>query len=346
MKKKNIPDYYFLNKEKSWHEVSEKKWNDWKWQLKNSINSESKLLNFFKELNRTDLKRVSDKYKFSITPYFLSLIDHNDKKDPLYKQVIPDKNELKKSNNLKLDPFNERKSSPLKHVIKRYTDRIIITTTNNCASYCRYCTRKWMWQDNFTLNNKEIKKIIDYIKKDKHIRDVILSGGEPFLLPSDILENLISGILDISHVDMIRIGTRILSFLPQRIDRELVKMISGYKPVWIITHFNHPNEITSLTEKAVDQLIGAKTALCNQTVFLKNINDDYEVLKQLFYKLTSLRIKPYYLFQCDPVEGTSHFHASLKAGIELIKSLRNDIDGLCIPDYVQDTPKNGKVKLI
>jgi len=346
MKNIQYPDYYYLNKKKFWPDVSEKKWNDWKWQLENSINNNNKLLNYLNDIDQAVLKKIPDKYKFSITPYFLSLMNHNDKNDPLLKQVMPDGKELIKNKKLKLDPFNEIKSSPVNHVIKRYSDRIIITTTNNCACYCRYCTRKWMWRDNFIINQNDIKNIINYIKTDKLIRDVILSGGEPFLLPLDVLEKLISGILDIGHVDMIRIGTRILSFLPQKINRDIIKIISGYKPVWIITHFNHPNEITALTGKAVDGLINAKTVICNQTVLLKNINDKYEILKELFYKLTALRIKPYYLFQCDPVEGTEHFHAAVKTGCKLIKRLRGNIDGICIPDYVKDTPEKGKVKLI
>jgi len=341
MKKITYPEFYFENKNRFWHDIDDVKWNDWEWHLSNSIQSLDCINKLFPDIIEID--KTIKKLKFRITPYFLSLINTSSNNDPLLKQVLPSRLELIDLSFLSLDPFNEKGKSPVNCLIKRYPDRAIITVTNKCPSYCRYCTRKWNWDNKIFLNKKIIKDIHDYLEKEKSIREIIISGGEPFMINEDILFNLLDGIINIDHIEAIRIGTRILTFLPQRITGYLAERLSKYKPLWIITHFNHSNEITPATEDAVDKLIGNGAVLSNQSVLLKNINDDLDTMKNLVHKLQILRIKPYYLFQCDLVKGTNHFRASIKDGCSIIEGLRGDTGGICIPTYVIDLPDGGKI---
>lgn len=320
--------------------IPKAQWDNWHWQLKNSITSPDQLVSLFPFLNREKIEQTSKNYRFAITPHFLSLIGNNIN-NPLFKQVLPDIKEL--DDDFSIDPFNEQNKTPIKNVIRRYKDRIVITTTNLCAAYCRYCTRKWNWSNNFMITNNDVNKIADYLAKHKEIREVIISGGEPFLLPIALLKNLIHTLLNIKSIEVIRIGTRILTYLPQRIDDELLNILSISKPIWIMTHFNHPDEIVDSTKYAIDKLIRTGVVLCNQTVLLKGVNDNYQTLKNLFYTLIKNRIKPYYIFQCDRVKGTKHFHVSMQKGFKLMKILRKNISGLAIPEYVIDTEKRGKI---
>lgn len=334
MSKKYIKDFF--------SDIKKSKFNNWKWHLKNVISSPDVLMTIFPLIDKESIKKVLKQSKMQITPHFLSLINRT-RNLALLKQVLPDKRELE--DNYDVDPFNERSNIPVKNLIQRYKDRVVVLTTNLCAGYCRYCTRKWNWGNNFFIKKSEIKDIVNYLTQNKSIREVIISGGEPFLLSQKIFDYLLLSISKIPHIEVIRIGTRILTYLPQRIDDKIVSTLSKIKPVWIMTHFNHPDEIVNITIKAINKLIDAGCVLCNQTVLLKEVNDNYETLKALFYKLTALRIKPYYLFQCDKVKGTKYFYVSIKKGLYLIEKLRKNISGLSVPEYVIDTKNYGKLRV-
>lgn len=346
MNKIEYPEHYYINRKMHWSGISEIKWNDWKWQFKNRIYKYEDLKRLYKTFDQKKLKEVFDKYRFSITPYYFCLLDIESGDDPLAKQVLPDPQELKSNKYLYNDPFNEKKKSPVNNLIKRYPDRVVITLTDQCPSFCRYCTRKWIWSDIVNFNNDDLDNISNYLEVNKQIREVIISGGEPLLLEDEILDNILNRLFSISSIETIRIGTRILTYLPQRINKKTMNLLAKYKPLWIITHFNHSKEFTPKTVEAIDLLIKSGVVICNQSVLLKGVNDEVSIIKDLIHTLQNNRIKPYYLFQCDLVEGTEHFHVPLKKGIEIMKQLRGNTGGLCIPTFVIDLPDGGKVPVL
>ncbi|HPO49128.1 MAG TPA: KamA family radical SAM protein [Spirochaetota bacterium] len=345
MKKFYYPDYYFKNKERFFGKISEKDFDSYKWQLKNVINSKNQLL---KLLPRLEGKIPDNLFeRFSVTPYFFCLVDFdNFDNDPVAKQVIPDPRENVKLNYLKIDPFNEQNKSPEKQIIKRYPDRVLLVTTNFCPSYCRYCARKWNWQKSLSLTEDNMTEVLTYLKNNKQIREVIISGGEPLLLPVKFLEKIIGDILSVESVETVRIGTRIFSFLPQRIDKSILKMFKKYSPLWLVTHFNHSNEITPKTSEAVLRAIESGACIVNQSVLLKDINDTPEKMKRLVNDLQVIGVKPYYLFNCDLIEGTSHFRTGVEAGLKIMESLRGNTGGVCIPQFIIDLPEGGKVPIL
>lgn len=321
-----------------------KKWDNYKWQLKNSFHSISELKKIF-DL-KEELLEVEKIYHFLITPYFLSLIDFTDPLDPLKRQIFPDIQELEKNEKLQEDPFSEKNNMPVKNLIKKYPDRCLIIMTNQCASFCRYCTRKWNWANLITISYEQIDNIVDYLDKEKNIREIILSGGDPFLISKNILEYTIKKIAKVRHIEVIRIATRTLSFLPQIVNKELVNILKKYKPIWTITHFNHPNEITPKTVEAIDKLMEAKVILANQSVLLNGVNNNISIMKELLHKLQYIGIKPYYLFQCDLINGTKHFRTQIEEGLNILKGLINNTSGLCIPLFIIDVPDLGKIPLM
>jgi lysine 2,3-aminomutase len=346
MKNIEFKETYLKNKNNFYKNVKESLWNDWKWQLRNSINSFEKLSAFYPKID-TDLKNIIENLKFQVTPHFFCLIDFdNFDNDPIAKQVIPSKMEFKNDNFLSIDPFNEKKKRPVSNIVKRYPDRALIVSTNICASYCRYCTRKWNWNESKIISRTEVNNSISYLKNNPQIREAIISGGDPFLLKPEILDNMLGEILALPNIEVVRIATRIAAFLPQKINRKIINILKKHKSVWVITHFNHENEITPDTVKAIDNLISGGVALANQTVLLKGVNDNINSMKNLLRLLESLRIKPYYIFQCDLVEGTSHFRTPLETGLKIMENLRGHIGGLCIPTFVVDLPDGGKVPLL
>ncbi|HNZ27655.1 MAG TPA: KamA family radical SAM protein [Spirochaetota bacterium] len=340
--------FYTNNKNALFNNISDANWNDYNWQLKNQITLPEKLAHFFKfdDADFGDFKKTSRIFRFAVTPYFLSLINFENKNDPLLLQIFPDEKELSKEPSLTIEPFSEEKRSPVKNLIKRYPDRAVVLATEKCASYCRYCTRKRNWKNNFTLSDEDLSNIVQYLRNNKNIREIVLSGGDALILLPEKLDRILSALYSVDSIEVVRIGTRTLSFLPQKIDRPLIETLKKYKPLWIITHFNHPNEFTSDTEKAIDLLLEAKVSLANQSVLLKNVNDNSDTMKNLLQTLEYCQIKPYYLFQCDLVEGTKHFRTSIEKGLDIMKDVRGNIGGLCIPTYVVDLPDGGKVPLL
>ena len=322
-------------------------WKEWKWHVKNSIRTVDQFERItgiiFDEYDRQLLNETVKKFPLMVTPYYLSLIDRsNYKNDPVFKQSIPDSRELIIESYEMKDPLSEEKDSPVAGITHRYPDRVLFHVSNICAMYCRHCTRKRKVGDKDCIpDNDQLSKGIEYIRQHKEIRDVLLSGGDPFLMPDNQLEGLLREIRNIEHVEIIRIGTRTPVVLPYRITDELTDMLKQFHPIWINTHFNHPREITTSSKEALAKLADAGIPLGNQSVLLAEVNDCPRIMKSLVHKLVKNRVRPYYLYQCDLAEGLSHFRTPVGKGIEIIESLIGHTSGLSVPTYVIDAPGGG-----
>jgi len=322
-------------------------WTDWKWQLKHSIRSRKtfeKLSGIqFTEDKLKEIEETLTKFPLSITPYYLSLIEFEDyERDPIFKQSFPDPRELIVHGHDMADPLSEDKDSPVPGITHRYPDRILFHISNTCSMYCRHCTRKRKVGDTDYIPNREaLQKGIDYIKASPQVRDVLLSGGDPFMLSDEYLEWILKSLSEIPHVEVIRIGTRMPVVLPYRITDELVDMLKRYQPIWLNTHFNHPREITASSKNALAKLADAGLPLGNQTVLLKDVNDCPRIIRRLNHMLVQNRVRPYYLYQCDLSEGLGHFRTSVGKGIEIIESLIGHTSGFSVPTYVVDAPGGG-----
>jgi lysine 2,3-aminomutase len=322
-------------------------WKDWKWQVKNAvrdIDTLEKLLGIrIDEKNKKNITTTIQKFPMSITPYYLSLIDvENYENDPVFKQAVPTEKELIISRYDMADPLAEDKDSPVKGITHRYPDRVLFHISNVCAMYCRHCTRKRKVGDVDHIPNKEIiKKGLNYIRDNTQIRDVLLSGGDPFLLSDEYLDWVLTELRSIPHVEVIRIGTRVPVVLPYRVTEELVQVLKKHHPLWINTHFNHPREITESSKEAIRKLADAGIPLGNQSVLLAGVNDCPNIMKKLVQKLVQNRVRPYYIYQCDMAEGLSHFRTPVGKGIEIMEALRGHTSGFAIPTYVVDAPGGG-----
>jgi lysine 2,3-aminomutase len=315
----------------------------WEHILSNSITAPSTLASLF-EIDEDEIQRVVSKYPLTITPYYLDLI--KSKGDAIYRQAVPDIREITEDRGLE-DPLDEEARSPVPGLTHKYPDRVLFLVTGRCAMYCRFCNRKRKVGRPALVTQKTISEGLSYIKDNKKIRDVLLSGGDPLLLPDKELFELLTEIRTIPHVEIIRIGTRIPCSLPQRITPQLAEMLKGFHPLYVNTHFNHPAEITPLASLACSRLADAGIPLGCQTVLLKGVNDNPEVMRELMQKLLLVRVRPYYLFQADLAKGTSHFWTPLKKGIEIISALQGYTSGLCVPRFMIDIPGGGgKIPII
>jgi lysine 2,3-aminomutase len=322
-------------------------WRDWKWQMKHCIHD----LDTFQRLLGVTLsekvqeafKQTIKKFPMSITPYYLSLIDTEDiENDPVFKQSFPSPLELVTTHAEMSDPLHEDKDSPAPGITHRYPDRVLLLVSNMCSMYCRHCTRKRHVGDVDSIPDKsQIAKGIEYIRKTPQVRDVLLSGGDPFLLSDEKLDWILSELRDIEHVEIIRIGTRTPVVLPYRITDSLVSVLKKYHPLWINTHFNHPRELTHSSRQALAKLADAGIPLGNQSVLLAGVNDCPRIMRSLVHKLVYNRMRPYYLYQCDLSEGLSHFRTPVGKGIEILESLIGHTSGFCVPTYVIDAPGGG-----
>ncbi len=315
---------------------------DWHWQLRNRISTLEELKQIINLTYEEKQGIEQERLLMAITPYFASLMDKFDPHCPIRKQVIPSPDEAIVSPFAMEDPLHEDKQSPVPCLVHRYPDRVLLLSTDMCASYCRYCTRERLVGDReVVISDEKLDKICSYIRKNKQIRDVLISGGDPLLIETPKLENIIKKIRQIEHVEIVRIGTKVPVVLPYRIDDELVSMLKKYHPLYISIHFTHPKEITPEVKEACDKLNNAGIPLGSQTVLLKGINNDAIILKKLFHELLKIRVKPYYLYQCDLVRGTSHFWTPVSEGIKIIEQLRGFTSGYAIPDFVIDVPGGG-----
>jgi len=324
-------------------DVDKKDWNDWKWQLRNRITTIDGISEFIELTGeeKNEIEEVGATYRWAVTPYVASLMNSKDVNCPIRKQFLPIMQELQNTY-CTSDPLDEGSMHPVPAITKRYPDRLIIYTTNQCASFCRHCQRRRLIGNNDTQTSKdEIFEAIDWVREHPEIRDVLLTGGDSFMLSDDWLETILIELRKIPHVEIIRFGTRTPVTMPQRITPRLCEMLSKYHPIWVNTHFNHPKEITTEAARAVDLLTRAGIPVGNQTVLLKGINDDPQVMKELVHELVKIRVRPYYIFQCNPTKGTEHFRTPVQRGIEIMESLRGHTSGLAIPTYVVNAPGGG-----
>jgi lysine 2,3-aminomutase len=328
-----------------WTSVSESLWNDWRWQLKNRITSLEELERLLPDLlpeERAGTLLAKTKLAMAITPYFFNLIDPHDENCPIRRQVIPRIEETQTASWEMADPCGEDSHSPVPGLVHRYPDRVLFLVTDRCAAYCRYCTRSRLVSNASGYDfHPEFARQIDYIRKTPAVRDVLLSGGDPLLLSDDKLKFLLKELRSIPHVEFVRIGTRIPIFLPQRITPALSSMLKEFHPLFISIHSNHPRELTTEVREALGRLADAGIPLGNQSVLLRHVNEDIEVMRAHLQKLLMCRVKPYYLYQCDLISGSAHLRSSVRNGLAIMEKLRGHTTGYAIPQYVIDAPGGG-----
>jgi lysine 2,3-aminomutase len=338
----------FINKH--FPSVSYEQWNSWRWQIKNSYTT-------FEQLNQIiDLKRLineesiveNEKVPLRITPYYASLLEGTDASNPIVKGVVPSIKELHSSFGEASDPLNEENCSPVPNIVHRYPDRVLFLATGFCSTYCRYCTRSHMVaKDKMHYGKAAWQPGLEYIRNNKIIRDVLISGGDPLTMPEAHLEYLLEALRNIPHVEIIRIGTKVPVVLPQRITNSFVNMLRKYHPLFMSIHFMHPLELTPEVYEACSKLANAGIPLGSQTVLLKGINDSVPVMTELMQGLLRNRVRPYYIYQCDPILGSGHFRTPVEKGLEIIKGMRGFTSGYAIPHFVIDAPGGGgKIPLL
>jgi lysine 2,3-aminomutase len=327
--------------------VSVSQWTDWTWQMQHRIRTAAQLSKWVQptEDERSAVALLADRFHFVITPYYASLMDPNDPECPIRRQVVPRTAELNDPAGL-ADPLSEVDHSPVKNVIRAYPDRIAFCVNNECALYCRFCLRKRMVGDEeWAMKRRELEEGLAWIKETPEIRDVLLTGGDPLVFSDDRLEWLIAQLRQIPHVEIIRLGTRLPVTLPFRVTPALCRMLGRYHPIWVNTHFNHPRELTAEAARACDRLLRAGVPVGNQSVLLRGINDNVDTMKRLCEGLVRMRVRPYYVYQAQLLEGTAHFRVPIERGVEIFRALRGRTSGFAIPMYVLDTPY-GKVPLL
>ena len=323
-------------------EATDAEWNDWKWQFRHRVTDIEQLMKLIPipEGERGIRREVLRDFRMGIPPYYLALIDADDPDDPILRQAVPLAEEYAYRDVGDEDPLGEEHYSPVPGITHRYPDRVLMVISNSCAVYCRYCTRKRiMYED--AVPDLEIDRMVDYIARTPAVRDVVISGGDPLTCSTPKLESILAKLRAIRHLEIIRIGTRIPVSLPQRVDAELCEMLQKYHPLWVNVHFNHPRECTPEAARACDLLSRAGIPLNNQAVFLKGVNDSLEVMKGLVHGLMKMRVRPYYVYHCDPVRGSEHMRTTIAKGLEIMEGLRGHTSGLAIPQYVIDAPGGG-----
>ena len=324
--------------------VTDAEWNDWRWQVRNRIETLDELKKYIKLTPEEEegVKKSLATLRMAITPYYLSLIDPDNPKCPVRRQAIPTAAELYQSPADLLDPLHEDEDSPVPGLTHRYPDRVLFLITDMCSMYCRHCTRRrFAGQHDCESTQDRIQAAIDYIARTPQVRDVLLSGGDALMVGDKMLESIIQRLRAIPHVEIIRLGSRTPVVCPQRITDDLVNMLKKYHPIWLNTHFNHPNEVTEESMAACARLADAGIPLGNQTVLLRGVNDDTEIMKQLVHDLVRMRVRPYYIYQCDLSKGLEHFRTPVSKGIEIIENLRGHTSGYCVPTFVVDAPGGG-----
>ncbi len=324
-------------------DIPDEKWNDWRWQMAHRLNSVDDFQKVF-SLTESEKKALSTDglFRVDITPYFVSLINPEDINDPIRKQVLPTASEINTFTGMMEDSLAEDRHSPVPGLVHRYPDRVLMLVTTQCASYCRYCTRSRIVGDpSATFSKAEFELQLDYIRRTPQIRDVLLSGGDPLTLAPKVFEYLLASLREIPHVEIIRIGSRVPVFMPQRVTDELCDMLQKYHPLWMNIHVNHPNEISKELEIACDKLTRVGIPLGNQSVLLAGVNDCVHIQRKLVQNLVQIRVRPYYLYQCDLVEGAGHFRTPVAKGIEIIEGLRGHTSGYAVPTFVVDAPGGG-----
>ena len=324
--------------------VTDEQWNDWKWQVKNRIETYEELSKYFtfSDEEAEGIKKALAKFRMAITPYYLSLIDPDDPYDPIRRQCIPQGAECNIAPADLNDPLHEDEDSPTPGLTHRYPDRVLFLITDMCSMYCRHCTRRrFAGQKDDESPSERIEKCLAYIERTPQVRDVLLSGGDCLMVSDQKLEYIIGRLRKIPHVEIVRLGSRTPVVCPQRITPELCEMLKKYHPIWLNTHFNHPNEFTPEAEQALARLANAGIPLGNQTVLLRGVNDCVHVMKKLMHELVRNRVRPYYIYQCDLSMGLEHFRTPVSKGIEIIENLGGHTSGYAVPTFVVDAPGGG-----
>ena len=331
------------NRAPAYIDVPDEKWNSWRWQLSHRINTVDEFEKII-PLTESERKALSAPglFRVDITPYFVSLINPDDPADPIRKQVVPTDSEMVPFTSMMEDSLAEDRHSPVPGLVHRYPDRVLMLVTTQCASYCRYCTRSRIVGDPAaTFSRAEFELQIEYLTRTPQVRDVLLSGGDPLVLAPRILEEILSRLREIPHIEIVRIGSRVPVFLPMRVTDELTDMLQKYHPLWLNIHVNHPNEISLELSEACDRLSRAGIPLGNQAVLLRGVNDNVHIQRQLVQELVRMRVRPYYLYQCDLVEGAGHFRTPVAKGIEIMEGLRGHTSGYAVHQYIIDAPGGG-----
>lgn len=327
-----------------WKDVTDEQWNDWKWQVRNRIDTVENLkqiINVSPE-EEQNIKEVLKKFRMGITPYYALLMDKENRNCPIRMQAVPTLGEVHISSSDMLDPLHEDTDSPVPGLTHRYPDRVLFLITDQCSMYCRHCTRRRFAGHNDQESPLDrVDKAIEYIRNTPEVRDVLLSGGDCLLVSDERLEYIIKKLREIPHVEIIRLGSRTPVVLPQRITDDLVNMLKKYHPIWLNTHFNHPKEITKESMEACRKLADAGIPLGNQSVLLRGINDSVNVMRRLVQDLVKIRVRPYYIYQCDLSMGIEHFRTSVSKGLEIMEGLRGHTSGFAVPTFVVDAPGGG-----
>jgi len=320
-------------------------WNDWRWQLRQRIRNASGLERVYNlsDDEQSAVAQIGGHLPVGITPYYAALIDATDPNDPLRRTMVPLTGEFKQGPGEADDPLAEDAYMPVQGLVHRYPDRVLFLVTNFCATYCRYCTRARMVgkTGEYHFNAQQYEQAIEYIRSTPEIRDVLLSGGDPLTMNDDRIEWLLSRLREIPHVEFLRIGTKIPAVLPQRITPALCRMLRRYHPFWMSIHFMHPNEITPEVAQACGRLADAGIPLGAQIVLTRGVNDDVETMKRLVHGLLKIRVRPYYIYQCDPISGSSHLRTPIEKGLEIVAGLRGHTTGYAVPTFVVDAPGGG-----
>lgn len=327
-----------------WKNVTDEEWRDWRWQIKNRISDVASLRRIvdIDDEKAGAIEKVLGSLRMAISPYYATLIDPNDPDCPVRRQAVPDPLELVHHEEDMTDPLDEDEDSPVPGLTHRYPDRVLFLVTDQCTMYCRHCTRRRLAGiTDRPRDAKEINAAIEYIRSKNEVRDVLISGGDPLTMEDGVLEDVLKRIREIDHVDIIRIGTRVPVVLPYRITNELCEMLAKYPPIYVNTHFNHPKEITNESRRACDLLAREGIPLGNQSVLLHGVNDCVEVMRKLVHEMLKIRVRPYYIYQCDLTAGIEHFRTSIGKGIEIIECLRGHTSGLAVPTFVIDAPGGG-----
>lgn len=323
--------------------IPDELWYDWRWQLSNRLNSAEEIGKVI-SLDERERRALTANHLFrvDITPYFVSLIDRNDPSDPIRRQVIPTMRETMPFTGMMWDSLAEDEHSPVHGLVHRYPDRVLMLVTTQCASYCRHCTRsRIVGKPRVQFTRQDYQAQLDYIRRTPQVRDVLLSGGDPLVLSPIILEELISELRAIEHVEVIRIGSRAPVFAPMRVDQTLCDMLQRYHPIWLNIHCNHPNEVTPELEAAMDRLTRAGVPVGCQTVLLAGVNDCVHLMRKLLHELVRIRVRPYYLYQCDLIQGGGHFRTPVAKGLEIMEGLIGHTSGYAVPTFVVDAPGGG-----
>ncbi|MFZ2283124.1 MAG: lysine 2,3-aminomutase [Lutibacter sp.] len=325
-------------------DVSQEDWNDWRWQLRHAIRDIPTLekVIILTDEEKENLSKTLKKFKMAITPYYAALMDKEDKNCPVRMLAVPVLNELFVDPSDLDDPLHEDVDSPVPGLTHRYPDRALLLVTHECSMYCRHCTRRRIVGDSSEkMDNKHLEQAFEYIRNTPQLRDIVISGGDPLILSDEKLDYILTELRKIEHIEIIRIGSRMPVVLPQRITDEFCEMLKKHHPIYVNTHFNHPKEITEDAKIACEKLANAGVNVGNQSVLLKGINDCSNIMKKLVHELLRIRVRPYYIYQCDLSEGISHFRTTISKGIEIIENLRGHTSGLAVPTFVVDAPGGG-----